>query len=120
MRCGDLFSAQQHKTKKNMSINNEIFEHYREKEESIKEAKLFLTDNDYEISEWISIDEEDPEKNLSVIIFDGELKMGYFDGAFWFETNNPYFNHNVTHWMYLPNSPKVGCDHGEGGCVCNK
>ena len=87
MRCGDLFSAQQHKTK---------------------------------IMEWTETKNEKPKEDLLVIIFDGEIKMGRFDGTFWLECNSSYLNHNVSHWMYLPNSPKVGCDHGEGGCVCDK
>jgi len=87
MRCGDFFSAQQHKTK---------------------------------IMEWKETKKETPKQGLIVMIFDGEIKMGRFDGTFWMETDNAYLNHNISHWMYLPNSPKIECNHGEDGCVCKK
>ena len=70
--------------------------------------------------DWIEEKNEKPKEDLVVMIFDGRIRTGRFDGKFWVEEDKPYLNHNVSHWMYLPNSPKVGCNHGEDGCVCKK
>ena len=71
---------------------------------------------------WISAEKNLPEPDRFVLIYDGgdSVKIGRNDGGFWFDYDLPYFNHNVTHWMEIPDKPKKNCCDPDNGCLCNK
>jgi hypothetical protein len=41
-----------------MSINNQIFDHYRQRKNRIKEAKVFLHDNNYHVFNFENLEEK--------------------------------------------------------------
>lgn len=61
--------------------------------------------------DWISVKDKLPEKDISVLTFDGTYinVMEYWydeDGKqVWFNPPSPPSD-NITHWMPLPNPPK--------------
>lgn len=61
--------------------------------------------------EWISVKDDLPKKRTRVLVSDGQLVTQAIinhrgDWANWYTIDNEYFN-DVTHWMPLPEPPKV-------------
>lgn len=59
---------------------------------------------------WISIEEQLPPNNIDIIMFHDVLGIytGYvLNGEYYFYAyGEPFYNH-VTHWMPLPEPPKI-------------
>lgn len=59
--------------------------------------------------EWISVEERMPKELQTVIIYNGDVDVAYY-GYGYFETIDQYETYiidGVTHWMPLPEPPKV-------------
>jgi len=60
------------------------------------------------MSEWISVEDELPEKGKGVLAFNNTIWVGAIDAntGVWFEMSDFESLGNVTHWMPLPDAPK--------------
>lgn len=59
----------------------------------------------YRKQEWISVEDRLPNKYTLVLIFvEGEIRLDYIDG---YGTWHENFLYRVTHWMPLPEAPKM-------------
>lgn len=60
-------------------------------------------------SEWIDVNVELPDADLTVLIFsapdDEPVWLGYFDGDRWCGIHGGELFHQPTHWMLMPEPP---------------
>lgn len=64
------------------------------------------------MSKWISVDERLPEHKQNIMVLnDGVVGMCSYNMTYFFDNiyygNQETFGHNVTHWMPLPEPPKL-------------
>ncbi len=58
------------------------------------------------MSEWISVDDEQPEIDETVLLFDGSIYIGLREFGDYYVQDISYSGlWNVTHWMPLPKPP---------------
>ena len=59
-----------------------------------------------EVIEWVSVDDELPDADLTVLTcdLDNDVQMGYYDGTDWWHQNASALC-GVTHWAEMPVGP---------------
>ena len=59
-------------------------------------------------SEWISVEERLPDREGTYLVYTykGAIKFGDFR-CYYAKNDNPQFDYYVTHWMPLPEAPKM-------------
>lgn len=69
-------------------------------------------DNKKNASEWISVEDELPEKprNYLVYVPPFYINVVFYNGYEWVVDEDEYCFHGseITHWMFLPEPPKEG------------
>ena len=62
----------------------------------------------YKQSEWISVEERLPDREGTYLVYTykGAIKFGDFR-CYYAKNDNPQFDYYVTHWMPLPEAPKM-------------
>ena len=70
-------------------------------------------------NEWVSVEDELPEKNAQVLMWSAKWNIAeagsYYNGRFWVysEIGDGYIAENITHWMPLPTPPDRRPPEGE-------
>lgn len=69
-----------------------------------------MSANDERSWDWCAVDEELPDCDSTVLVFeageDDPVYLGYWDGEFWRDVHNTI--RSVSHWMELPEPPSAG------------